>query len=36
MGEDTRKFERVLTKKDLFVLAFGAMIGWGWIIQTGF
>ncbi|MFC6767148.1 APC family permease [Natrinema soli] len=36
MGEDTRKFERILTKKDLFVLAFGAMIGWGWIIQTGF
>ncbi len=30
------KFERVLTKRDVFVLAFGAMIGWGWIIQTGY
>ncbi|SEV80590.1 APC family permease [Natrinema salifodinae] len=36
MSEDGRQFERILTKKDLFVLAFGAMIGWGWIIQTGF
>ncbi|ELY67555.1 APC family permease [Natrinema versiforme] len=35
MAEDGNTFERVLTKKDLFVLAFGAMIGWGWIIQTG-
>lgn len=30
------KFDRVLTKRDLFVLAVGAMIGWGWIIQTGY
>ncbi|WP_408957797.1 APC family permease [Natrinema sp. 74] len=36
MVEDTRSFERILTKRDLFVLAFGAMIGWGWIIQTGY
>lgn len=27
---------RVLSKRDIFVLAFGAMIGWGWIIQTGY
>ncbi|NUB93903.1 APC family permease [Haloterrigena sp. SYSU A558-1] len=36
MAEHNSEFERILTKKDLFVLAFGAMIGWGWIIQTGF
>ncbi|WP_306059164.1 APC family permease [Natronococcus wangiae] len=36
MSESNNQFERILTKKDLFVLAFGAMIGWGWIIQTGF
>ncbi|MFC7157605.1 APC family permease [Halomarina halobia] len=28
--------KRVLTKRDIFVLAFGAMIGWGWIIQSGY
>ncbi|WP_101295125.1 APC family permease [Halegenticoccus soli] len=28
--------KRVLSKRDVFVLAFGAMIGWGWIIQTGY
>lgn len=27
---------KVLSKRDIFVLAFGAMIGWGWIIQTGY
>lgn len=32
-GDD---FTRVLSKWDIFVLAFGAMIGWGWIIQTGY
>ncbi|QCC59832.1 APC family permease [Natrinema thermotolerans] len=36
MAGNDSDFERILTKKDLFVLAFGAMIGWGWIIQTGF
>ena len=28
------KFERVLNKKDVFVLAFGAMIGWGWVVLS--
>lgn len=28
-------FERVLNKKDVFVLAFGAMIGWGWVVLSG-
>ncbi|WP_345784885.1 APC family permease [Natrinema sp. 1APR25-10V2] len=30
------KFSRVLTTRDIFVLAFGAMVGWGWIIQSGY
>lgn len=29
------KFERVLNKKDVFVLAFGAMIGWRWVVLSG-
>lgn len=27
---------RVLSTRDMLVLAFGAMVGWGWIIQTGY
>ncbi|MFA9418239.1 APC family permease [Natrinema sp. HArc-T2] len=34
--EPNGKFSRVLTKRDVFVLAFGAMVGWGWIIQSGY
>lgn len=34
---DTRgRLDRVLSKRDVFVLAVGAMIGWGWIVQTGY
>lgn len=29
------RFLRVLTRKDVLALAFGAMIGWGWVILTG-
>jgi len=29
------KFNKVLSTKDIFVLAFGAMIGWGWVVNTG-
>jgi len=29
------KFDKVLSTKDVFVLAFGAMIGWGWVVNTG-
>lgn len=29
------KFKRLLGKKDILVLSFGAMIGWGWVIQSG-
>ena len=28
-------FERVLSKKDVLALAFGAMIGWGWVVLAG-
>jgi len=28
-------FEKTLSKKDIFALAFGAMIGWGWVVLTG-
>lgn len=34
--DDAQKLDRVLSKWDVFVLAAGAMIGWGWIIQTGY
>lgn len=29
------KLSRVLLRKDILALAFGAMIGWGWIVMTG-
>jgi len=28
-------FERVLQKQEVLALAFGAMIGWGWVVLTG-
>ncbi|MFC6733841.1 MULTISPECIES: APC family permease [unclassified Haladaptatus] len=30
------ELSRVLSRRDIFVLAFGATIGWGWIVQTGY
>lgn len=33
--EKKSKFSRVLKTKDVLVLAFGAMIGWGWVVQAG-
>ncbi|MCD5406198.1 MAG: APC family permease [Desulfotomaculum sp.] len=35
MNEKDSKFSRVLSKKDVLVLSFGAMIGWGWIVLAG-
>lgn len=29
------KFERVLDSKEVLALAFGAMIGWGWVVLAG-
>lgn len=33
--EKQEKFERVLSKNDVLALAFGAMIGWGWVVMAG-
>ncbi|WLD27881.1 putative amino acid permease YhdG [Clostridioides difficile] len=33
--ESNSKFDKVLNKRDVFVLAFGAMIGWGWVVLSG-
>lgn len=37
MSNSTTRAElhRVLVRKDVLALAFGAMIGWGWIVMTG-
>lgn len=35
MEKQNSKFERVLGKKDVFAIAFGAMIGWGWVVLAG-
>ncbi|MES1927018.1 APC family permease [Salinisphaera sp. T31B1] len=35
MNAETARFVRVLARKDVLALAFGAMIGWGWIVMTG-
>ena len=32
---ESSQFKRVLNKKEVFALAFGAMIGWSWVILTG-
>ncbi len=35
MSKNNSNFSRVLSKKDVLALAFGAMIGWGWIVLAG-
>lgn len=35
MKIESSKFNKVLGAKDIFVIAFGAMIGWGWVINSG-
>lgn len=32
--ENTQEFKKVFSRKDIFALAFGAMIGWGWVVLT--
>lgn len=34
MSQDSG-FDRVLSRKDVLALAFGAMIGWGWVVLAG-
>lgn len=33
--DDKRKFKKALNPIDVLVTAFGAMIGWGWVVSTG-
>lgn len=35
MTHDTQKFSRILGQGDVLAIAFGAMIGFGWIVLTG-
>lgn len=30
-----RKFKKVMSTTDILVVAFGAMIGWGWVVSSG-
>ncbi len=32
----TSRFARVLKGRDVMTLAFGAMIGWSWVLMTGY
>jgi basic amino acid/polyamine antiporter, APA family len=34
-GEPASPFARVLGRWDVFILSFGAMIGWGWVVLAG-
>ena len=33
--KEKKNFKKVLSFSDLFVVAFGAMIGWGWVVSSG-
>ncbi len=33
---ETPKFDRVLRSRDVITLGFGAMIGWSWVLMTGY
>lgn len=35
MKENEKKFNPVLRTTDVLVVAFGAMIGWGWVVSSG-
>lgn len=35
MEQRESKFDRVLGYQDVFAIAFGAMIGWGWVVLAG-
>ncbi|MEL7655518.1 MAG: APC family permease, partial [Bacillota bacterium] len=36
MTEDNHSFKRVLGRTDVLTLAFGTMIGWAWVVLSGF
>lgn len=35
MDNSNQQFKKVLSRFDMLVLAFGAMIGWGWVVLSG-
>ena len=35
MTQKKSEFNKVLNAWDILVIAFGAMIGWGWVVSTG-
>ncbi|TCP30194.1 amino acid/polyamine/organocation transporter (APC superfamily) [Scopulibacillus darangshiensis] len=35
MGNSNQQFDKVLSRMDVLILAFGAMIGWGWVVLSG-
>ncbi len=35
MSNNKSGFKRILSQKDILALAFGAMIGWGWVVLSG-
>ena len=35
MPNNSEEFNRVLNTLDVLVVAFGAMIGWGWVVASG-
>lgn len=35
MKKGKTELSRVLSRRDVFAISFGAMIGWGWIVMTG-
>ena len=35
MEQKSSSFDKVLSSWDILVIAFGAMIGWGWVVSSG-
>ena len=35
MNKKESEFNKVFSAWDILVIAFGAMIGWGWVVSTG-
>ena len=35
MNKKKSDFDKVFSAWDILVIAFGAMIGWGWVVSTG-
>lgn len=35
MDNKNREFNKALNTGDVLVIAFGVMIGWGWVVSSG-